>query len=949
MSIPFQIGGARTVIPGVYDTFRVQNSLPAPVPAGRSVLIMGEAEEGVPGAELDLRLNFFTSFQDVRDFYKSGDIVDAARMLFSNQPSPIFAGAIQRLYVYKTNNSTRAERPLEGPTGYGDLVAARFGEDGNLIKTQVVDAQTETLPTKTFNYFPNAAGGTYTVMGNGKKFTGSAVPANGNTFDFVISMAGSAAAGVLFQNGFAKSDITGGTMDVTLSATDDDLTFTKTAGAGVFATGVSGLEVGDTAYIPILTAAAGASDENAGAYTVKSASATELVLTQVKHQSGGSEANVEAFDTTAISGFATGDILFHAPVLMTTLPFGASTGACSSVELLEASASEVGAGDLSDPSTFNNLLLNSTSSVASIVATSDFGLNLTVDLSTGAWSSTPKVGDLVKIGRGSLLAGATNKNVGTYIVKSSSSQSITMAHIYSGFLTTESVASADLNGANDTLTWAAGFISTSTAARRCDSSAERKVKVEASRESDGESVPDSSIGGNCVLEIGYYDVAATACTVTIDAQRKMTITPTGSGLNPITVLLNKYSSLGELTTYLNAQANISAKVPVPQNRSLPTSVIDQVSGADILDGHANPSYNGRFKKDYYDWNQFFANNFSLLAFRAGGLNQKAGLPDAEANPTFLSGATLGWTTNANVQNAHDAGLKVEVRQVIPLFSRDASKDILDGETDPNSSYTIDAIHAANKAHVSTASSTLFKKERFGMISFDGSFEDSKNKVGEIAFERCQMTFQRNGATDGEGELKTFLPWMSACAIAAARSQAILGTSMLRKPFLLSSAEHVGDLSLFTDTLEQDFEPDDRGELEEAIEAGLVVFRSVPGFGVRMESPDLSTRSRDNDPQAWVWERVNVLFTADEVRQTVRSVLENFIGERQSDVPVAVVRQAMEDTIKTFLVGSGNGSLLSGRVTSLVRVGNTYKAEMSIQPVEAIEAITVDVLATRDAA
>lgn len=943
MSIPFQIGGARTVIPGVYDTFRVQNSLPAPVPAGRSVLILGEAEEGVPGSDLDLRLNFFTSFQDVRDFYKSGPIVDAARMLFSNQPSPVFAGAIQRLYIYKTNNSTRAERELEGPAGYGDLVAARYGEDGNLIKTQVVDAQDETKPTQTFNYFPSPAARDFRVMMNGEQNASLTVAADGAADDFVTAL--TAVTGLSATGGTSRTTITGGTMDLTVAATDDTLTFTKSAGAGTWDD--TSIQAGDTAYIPEGTSLAGASDENAGSYVVVSVTTTELVLKQVKHHESSAEANVVAFDTTSTTGTAAADLEINGPVTLTTTAT-TDTGACATLEVLEDGADKLGAGMLLKYDAFANLTTDATSSVADITATVPAAGELTVTLSTGAWSTTPQPGDLVKIDRDSLLAGATDKNVGTYLVKSSSSQSITMTHLYAG-MTTEAVATTAMNGANDTLTWWFGWVSTSTAARRTDSSAERKVRVEASRESDGASTPTTAIGGNCVLELGYYNAAATKCEVTIDSQRRMTITPTGAGLNPVTVLLNKYNSLSELVTFLNTQAGVAARVPVPQNRSLPTSVLDMVTDLDMLDGQATHAYNARIKKDYHDWGRYFEDNFSLLAWRAGGLSTKAGLPDAEAEASFLTGATLGWTTNADIQSGLDAGLKVEVRQVVPLFSRDATKDILDAETDSASSWTIDAIHAAVKSHVSTASSTLFRKERFGMLSFDGSFEDSKTKVGEVAFERCQMTFQRHGATDGEGELKTFLPWMSACALAAGRSQALLGTPMLRKPFLLSSAEHVGDLSLFTDSLTQDFDPDDRGELEEAIEAGLVVLRSVPGFGVRMESPDLTTRSRDNDPKAWVFERASVLFTADEVRQTVRSVLENFIGERQSDVPLAVVRQAIVDTLRTFIVGSGNGSLLAGVVTRLRKVGTTYEAELSITPVEALEAITVDVLATRDAA
>lgn len=935
MSIPFQIGGARTVIPGVYSEFFVQNSLPAPVPAGRSVLILGEADEGIPGSELDLRLNFFTSFQDVRDFYSDGDIVDAARMLFSNQPSPQFTGAIQRLYVYKTNDSTRAERDLEGPTGYGALVAARFGESGNLIKTEVVESQAETKPSKTFDYIPQNTSRDIKVMVNGELNTisvaGLALASDLQTLiDAIPGVTATTAQRTTFLPGSSNMD---------LASSGDELTLTLT-GAEVW----SEIEAGDIGVIFSGSALAGASDENVGAYKVTSAGDKELRLRQVYHATGFTDPeNVTSFDTTSVTGATTSDFSFHSPF---TITVDASTdrGTCASLELLDVNADKQGAGLFMELDDYKNLLLDSTSSIASISASVPAAGELLVELSTGAWATTPKAGDLVRIARGSLLAGATDKNVGYFLVKSSGSKSLTLTHLYAG-MTTEAVAASILNGANDTLTWDQGFVSTSTSARRIDSSAERKVSVEATRESDGASTPGTAIGGNCVFEIGYYDAAATACTLTIDSQRRMTITPTGAG-SAFTVPLRKYDTLSELVTFLNTQDGITAKVSTPQNRSLSVDVLDQVTGADILDGQATPAYNGKIKKDYHDWGRFFEDNFGLLTWRAGGLSEKAGLPDADTNAQFLDGATLGSTSSAAVQSGLDAGLKIDVRHVIPLFSRDAAQDILDGLTDPDSGYSIDAIHASVRSHVATASSTLNRKRRFGMLSFDGSFEDSKTKVGEVSFERCQMTFQRHGATSGLGDLETFLPWISACAAAAGRSQAVLGTSLLRKPLLLSSAEHYGETSLFTSTLNQDFDPDDRGQLEEAIEAGLLTLRAVQGFGVRVESPDLSTRSRENDPKAWVFERVNVQFTIDEVLDTVERTLENFIGERQSDVPVAVVRQAIENVLRTFRVGTGNGSLLAASVTQVRKVGTTYEAELELQPVEAIEAIKVTALATR---
>jgi len=359
-----------------------------------------------------------------------------------------------------------------------------------------------------------------------------------------------------------------------------------------------------------------------------------------------------------------------------------------------------------------------------------------------------------------------------------------------------------------------------------------------------------------------------------------------------------------------------------------------------MSGQSLSATNGRIKRDYYDWNQYFVNNFSLLAFQAGGLAQKAGLPATEATAGYLTGAALGGTANADVQNALDAGLKIDVRMVLPLFSRDSTMDITDGLTDTSSSYTISSIHAAVKAHVSTASSELFRSERFGMLSIDAGFKGAIQAASALSYERIQLGFQRVNATGSDGSLHNFLPWMEMAAITAGRAQASLGTSLLRKPFLVSDVYEIGAGSLFTTSLMPDFDPNDQGQLEEAIEAGLLVLRAVNGFGVRMESPDLTTRSRTNDPQAWVWERADVLFTSDELVQTLRSTLDNLIG---TNTPAAVVKTALQATGSSFVQ---SGSLVSFSVSKVAKTGNQVSAEVTMTPPEAVAAILLTVTAQR---
>ena len=128
MTIAFSVGGSRVVTPGVYSVFKVQDSLLNVVAAARNVLLVGEASEGVPGNLLDPATSYFSDYPTMQAFYVSGPIVDAARQLFTVQPSAVFTGSVGRVYSQQTNQSTRAEKEISSPSGYGKIVATKFGE-----------------------------------------------------------------------------------------------------------------------------------------------------------------------------------------------------------------------------------------------------------------------------------------------------------------------------------------------------------------------------------------------------------------------------------------------------------------------------------------------------------------------------------------------------------------------------------------------------------------------------------------------------------------------------------------------------------------------------------------------------------------------------------------------------------------------------------------------------
>ena len=928
MVMPFEIGGARVVIPGVYDVLRVQASLPAPVPAGRSLLILGESEQGVPGSALDLRLNFFTDFASTRDYYKSGPIVDAARQAFSAQPNPVFGGAINRLYVWKTNQTTRASKTM-APAGFGTLYAAVYSEDGNMIKSQI-KSLSEVKPMVTYTFLPSAAPHALSVSVDGVVH---AVPVlapdivTGAGMGVQVALVLGAIPGLSVAACPMKPAVVSAT--VTLSALNDLLTLTPTAGALA-----AGLVAGDVVVIPEGSTLAGGASENSGVYIVVSWATTGATIRQVKHWDSGAEAPVVAFDVSPVAILPV-DIAGFGP-LSITVTATTKAGEGAALEIASASGAVKAIGCLVDYSSLTDLTRSADIGVGSVTAMAS-GPSLTISLSNAQFVAKPALGDLIVISRSSSLAGTASANVGLYAVAATSSQSVTLVSAYG--LTPVSVVAPVL--AAGMLQLSSSTVSSTLLAKKLSSASEAQVWIEAIDTKNNVSFPTTKIGGTVYLEIGYNDGVATACTASIDATRTLTIAPAGG--SAIVVKTGKYKTLQNLADYLNTKTGVYAKVPSNLNKTLPTSVLDMVDTIGIKGAFSAASSVGKIKGDYYSFVKFMSDNFGLLAFGAGTMVLKSGLPSAEATASYLTGAVVGATMDSDVQDGLDQALKIDVRMVIPLFSRDALDDINDGMTDTSSSYTIDSINAAVKSHCATASTIKVRRYRFGMLSIHESFAEAMVKCSEIAYERCQMAFEMVRAIDGNGAINWFLPWMSAVIAATGRAQAPLGTSLLRKTFSISDVKHLGKVSLFSDSLVSDFDPEDTDQVEEAITAGLMVFRAVTGFGIRLESPDLSTRSRENDPEGWVWERVNVLFTLDEVRTTVDGVLDNYIGNRQSDTSTAVITEAINKSFRPFVAA---GSLQAAIVDSVVKEGTGYRAKVRVMPTEAVEFIGVEVLAER---
>lgn len=153
-----------TNIPGAYPNVTVKSN-PVGLGASGNVVIIGEADGGDSYQNVVLKNNSFTPDQldKVSDQYISGQIVDAFRAFSAPSSDADIAGSANRIYIVKTNSSTKASAIVD--TDYGILKDQNFGKNGNKYKYQITSIAAEATP--------EVSGGTIPAFGaslNGAEF-----------------------------------------------------------------------------------------------------------------------------------------------------------------------------------------------------------------------------------------------------------------------------------------------------------------------------------------------------------------------------------------------------------------------------------------------------------------------------------------------------------------------------------------------------------------------------------------------------------------------------------------------------------------------------------------------------------------------------------------------------------------------------------------------------------
>lgn len=445
---------------------------------------------------------------------------------------------------------------------------------------------------------------------------------------------------------------------------------------------------------------------------------------------------------------------------------------------------------------------------------------------------------------------------------------------------------------------------------------------------------NDTVGGNVVLTIGRKKTGTvTTASVSVSAN-KVTLS---TNLDQIEFDKSAFVTIKQLAESISLQPDWSAEVTSPIYNQLGLEVLDQVSVGAISLTEAKPA---RLKKDAYEVQEMFAqsNIASLVDPVAFGL--PAGLTE-----TLLAGGSKGGTSTLEITNALSKFEKFHVNSVVPLFSRNSSADVADNLTDASSSYTIDGIHQAVKTHISLMKSTKKKSERQGYLSCKDTYDNCKDKAGNLADARCQLVIQDIRQSNAQGVIKWFQPWALACLIAGSRGGAPVGLPMTFK-FMNCSGIRQTEQSM--NTPESDivvsFDPDT--QYDDAILSGIT-FAEAPRTGGYRIVVDNTTYGIDDN---WVWNRANVIYAADIVAYNFRNVMElRYVGAK-NNIQASEVKSVAESVLATFLsqgITVSTTDAPQGFRDLSVRIeGNTIYISVTIKLIEGIDFILADITLQR---
>jgi hypothetical protein len=271
--------------------------------------------------------------------------------------------------------------------------------------------------------------------------------------------------------------------------------------------------------------------------------------------------------------------------------------------------------------------------------------------------------------------------------------------------------------------------------------------------------------------------------------------------------------------------------------------------------------------------------------------------------------------------------------VVPLFSRDASFDIIDGFTDPASLYTIAAIHAGAKTHVLSMSTLKRRRNRQAFLSVSTDFAATKNIAANLATFRCNMAFQDFKQTGSSGSIEQFLPWMGATLAAGMQSAAFYKSIEFKGINTSGILSRTGDFNSKSDS-----------QVESALLAGLLVARRATTGGYIFLS-DQTTYGRDDN---FVFNSISNTYNADTLSLTMAQRMElAMVGKSVSDISAPIARAFAEsvlaDALRLKLISVDDTAPKGFKNLSVKIQGNVVLVAVEVKLTSTIDFVLINFL------
>lgn len=858
--------GQVLTIPGTYVETKVQTDQTGIATSG-VVTLIGEADEGPHWSEEpDLDRSAFTPDQlaPVIQKYGSGRLVDAFRSIVAAANDPAIVGSVSLVRLVKTNLSTKAQatHARSGFGNYNKYLARRAGISGNSLRYQHLIAQAESDPTTgAFTYAPALTGSiNIKLRNNGGVPKNISIPAKqppttlkNNIHDVTL--------GLLATGGIEKLVIPASGLSISAAAPNANTLIVTLQTGSLWS---NNPQVGDTAVIPLAgdysasanSVIAGPSDENIASYVVTAVTntLTSATLTLRRISSGSTAA---ASGTTASD---LRDIILYSPIIIRNAT-GQDRGSLVGVD-----------------GTYN--------------CVSNDGVNVVLNLPSGkVFAAMPRIGDWAKFHV--TFAGI---NPGIYQVVGGDSDTVELVRLSDGSAGTTGsenvttpptmatqpfrIEKRDIDGLGKSLaiegnvdsifrdpntTLGAGL---NNAFRT--SPAELKMQIQIS---NGTRVDSYTVGGDIIIQIGCKIEDATVEVLNDRIEFKE-----NNNLK-FTALFSQFNTIKDLVDFINSQTNWSAAVTSSRYQLLRPDTLDKgVFGATGLSAVKA----ARIKRDA----AFFSEIVNQNGVVSVEMLQNSGLPESTPTFQFLTGGAKGGTTAAAAVAAIDAAEELDTNFIVPLFSQDAAQDMLEGETESSSTYTIEAINAYVKSHVIEMSQFKRRKNRIAICSKKGTYESVREAAGQLSSNRVALCFQDIRNISGDGTIKQYQPWMAA-VIAAGMQSAAGFRGIVKKIANISGAIQAAG----------DFNSSNPGQQEDALKSGLLFLERIPTGGFRWVS-DQMTYSIDAN---FVYNSLQANYVADLMTLTLINRFDNaVVGKSVAEISAAAAKAILESELFNFL-------------------------------------------------